>query len=72
MRIGQRISVGHAGLSIEMVISLRYPWEIGPLMEEAGFETVDILGCEGVVAANEEQINLLTSNTWQAWVDLNF
>jgi S-adenosylmethionine-dependent methyltransferase len=49
-----------------------HPAEIEPLMEGAGFETIDLLGCEGVVAANEEQINRLTDEAWQAWVDVNY
>jgi ubiquinone/menaquinone biosynthesis C-methylase UbiE len=49
-----------------------HPSEIRPLMEEAGFETLDLIGCEGIVARNEEQVNLLTGEAWQAWVDLNY
>ncbi|BCL79808.1 class I SAM-dependent methyltransferase [Ktedonobacteria bacterium brp13] len=49
-----------------------HPAEIGPLMEQAGFKTLDLLGCEGVVARNEEQVNQLTGEAWQAWVDFNY
>jgi S-adenosylmethionine-dependent methyltransferase len=49
-----------------------YPSEIGPLMEKVGFETLNLIGCEGIIAANEEQINRLTGGAWQAWVDLNY
>jgi S-adenosylmethionine-dependent methyltransferase len=63
----------HAGQGVGFTDAyFAHPDEIGPLMEEAGFETVDILGCEGVVADNEEQINQLTGEAWQAWVDLNY
>lgn len=49
-----------------------HPREIEPLMEQAGFETIDLLGCEGVVARNEEQVNQLTGKAWQVWVDFNY
>lgn len=49
-----------------------HPSEIRPLMEASGFETLDLIGCEGIIAANEEQVNLLTGEAWQAWVDLNY
>lgn len=49
-----------------------HPAEIGPFMEGTGFETIDLLGCEGIVAGNEEQINRLTGEAWQVWVDLNY
>lgn len=49
-----------------------HPAEIRPLMEETGFVTLDLIGCEGIIAANEEQINQLAGEAWQAWVDLNY
>jgi S-adenosylmethionine-dependent methyltransferase len=49
-----------------------HPAEIRPLMEASGFATLDLIGCEGIVAANEAQINLLTGEAWQAWVELNY
>jgi ubiquinone/menaquinone biosynthesis C-methylase UbiE len=49
-----------------------HPAEIKPLMEKAGFATLDLIGCEGIIASNEEQVNQLTGEAWQAWVDLNY
>jgi len=46
--------------------------DLGPLMEQAGFETLDLIACEGVVSQIEEQINALDGDLWQAWVDLNY
>jgi S-adenosylmethionine-dependent methyltransferase len=48
------------------------PTEIRPLMEECGFDVVDLIACEGVVSLIEEQINELTGQVWEEWVDLNF
>ncbi|HEY4388098.1 MAG TPA: class I SAM-dependent methyltransferase [Ktedonobacteraceae bacterium] len=63
----------HAGQGVGFTDAyFAHPDEIGPLMEGADFETLDLLGCEGVVAANEEQINRLSGEAWQAWVDLNY
>ena len=68
-----RTGIYHAGQGVGFTDAyFAHPAEIGPLMEGAGFETLDLLGCEGVVAANEEQINRLTDAAWQAWVDLNY
>jgi S-adenosylmethionine-dependent methyltransferase len=49
-----------------------HPGEIRPLMEGCGFSTVGMIGCEGVVSRIEEQVNELTGETWEAWVDLNY
>lgn len=49
-----------------------HPSEIKPFMEEAGFKTLDLVACEGVVSMIEEKINELTGDLWDAWVDLNY
>lgn len=49
-----------------------HPSEIGPLMEQNGFLILDLIGCEGVVSMIEEQVNGLTGELWQAWVELNY
>lgn len=49
-----------------------HPDEIKPLMQGVGFESLDLLACEGILADNEEQVNQLTGEAWQAWVDLNY
>jgi ubiquinone/menaquinone biosynthesis C-methylase UbiE len=40
------------------------PSEIRPLMEGAGFATLDLVACEGVVSRIDEQINTLTGDLW--------
>lgn len=49
-----------------------HPSEIVPLMESCGFEILDLVGCEGVVARIEERVNELNGELWQAWVELNY
>ena len=49
-----------------------HPDEIRPLMQSAGFETVNLIGCEGVVAGHEETINQVEGELWQKWVELNY
>lgn len=49
-----------------------HPGEIQPLMESCGFRTLGMVGCEGVVSQIEEQVNELTGELWEAWVDLNY
>jgi ubiquinone/menaquinone biosynthesis C-methylase UbiE len=49
-----------------------HPDEVVPLMARGGFETLDLVGCEGVVSRLEERVNGLDGQLWQAWVDLNY
>ena len=49
-----------------------HPSEIKPFMEEGGFETLDLIACEGVISMIEEKVNDLTGELWQAWVELNY
>jgi ubiquinone/menaquinone biosynthesis C-methylase UbiE len=49
-----------------------HPNEVRPLMEAGGFETLALLGCEGVVARIEDGVNALTGAAWEAWVALNY
>ncbi|HEX4208095.1 MAG TPA: class I SAM-dependent methyltransferase [Ktedonobacteraceae bacterium] len=68
-----RTGVYHAGQGVGFTDAyFARPSEIVPLMEEAGFETLELVGCEGIVARNEEQVNRLTGDAWQAWIDLNY
>jgi S-adenosylmethionine-dependent methyltransferase len=48
------------------------PTEISPLMEEAGFHTLDLIACEGVISLMEEKVNALSGEAWETWVDLNY
>jgi len=48
------------------------PDEIVPLMESCEVETVDLIGCEGIVAGHESRVNELSGDAWEAWVDLNY
>jgi S-adenosylmethionine-dependent methyltransferase len=49
-----------------------HPDEIRPLLESEGFETLNLIGVEGIVAKNEELVNQLTGEQWEAWVKLNY
>jgi ubiquinone/menaquinone biosynthesis C-methylase UbiE len=49
-----------------------HPLEIRPLMEKAGFETLHLIACEGIVALMEEKINELGGECWEAWVEQNY
>ena len=46
--------------------------DLRPLMEQAGFETLDLIACEGVVSLIEERVNALDGDLGQVWVDLNY
>ena len=49
-----------------------HPSEVKPLMEEAGLASRDLVACEGVVSMVQEQLNPLTGEVWERWVDLNY
>jgi len=49
-----------------------HPSEIKKLMEAGGFETLDVIACEGIVGTCENKINELTGEQWQGWVGLNY
>jgi S-adenosylmethionine-dependent methyltransferase len=48
------------------------PDEIQPFVEDAGWDTVAMIGCEGVVAEVEERINELDPVRFADWVALNY
>jgi len=49
-----------------------HPSETKPFMEKAGFETLDLISCEGVISMIEEKINELTGDLWERWVEMNY
>jgi len=48
------------------------PTEIRPFMEMCGLNTVEMVGCEGVVAEVEERLNQLPEVEFARWVALNY
>ena len=46
--------------------------EFTPFMESCGLETIDLVGCEGVVSMIRDRVNALEGAAWEAWVDLNY
>ena len=49
-----------------------HPTEIRPLLDTAGFTTLDLVACEGIVSLIEDEVNKLDGEAWQAWVNLNY
>ncbi|MHC4591849.1 MAG: class I SAM-dependent methyltransferase [Planctomycetota bacterium] len=49
-----------------------HPDEICPLMEQGGFETLDLVGCEGAISRLEELTSELAGEAWETWVDINY
>ena len=64
--------VGNAGDGFLSSCYCADPTEIRPFMDGLGIETVDLIGCEGVVAEVEERLNELPENDFARWVDLNY
>jgi S-adenosylmethionine-dependent methyltransferase len=48
------------------------PEEVVPLGESAGFTTLKLMGCEGILAGREEHVNSLTGLAHQVWLDFNY
>jgi ubiquinone/menaquinone biosynthesis C-methylase UbiE len=53
-------------------VYLAHPAEITPAMEAAGFATLDLIGCEGVISMIREKVNELQGDAWETWIDLNY
>lgn len=49
-----------------------HPNEVRPLLENAGFKTLQILATEGVVSGHEQHINQAEGEIWEKWVALNY
>jgi SAM-dependent methyltransferase len=46
--------------------------DVTPFMESCGVETIDLVGCEGVVSMIRDRLNELEGPAWDTWVDLNY
>jgi S-adenosylmethionine-dependent methyltransferase len=49
-----------------------HPTEVKPFMEAGGFETLDLLACEGVVSMIEEKLNKSSPEAFEVWVEVNY
>jgi ubiquinone/menaquinone biosynthesis C-methylase UbiE len=49
-----------------------HPDEVIPLGESAGFITLRLMGCEGILADHEEYVNSLTGTDHDFWLDINY
>jgi S-adenosylmethionine-dependent methyltransferase len=49
-----------------------HPDEVIPLGENAGFTTLRLMGCEGILAGHEEYVNSLTGADHDFWLDTNY
>ncbi len=58
--------------SLEFVAHFAHPAEVVPLCWRTGFEVVALLGVEGLVSMIESEVNALSGEAWDAWVDLNY
>lgn len=47
------------------------PREVITQLETAGFEVLELIGCEGIVAGHEERVNSLEGETWDCWIEFN-
>jgi len=57
---------------LEFLAHFDHPSEVGPLVQREGFEVQTILGVEGLVDRIETEVNALSGEAWDAWVDLNY
>lgn len=53
------------------VAHFAHPAEVSSLCRQPGFEVLELLGVEGVVSMIEKDVNALSGQAWQAWVNLN-
>jgi ubiquinone/menaquinone biosynthesis C-methylase UbiE len=62
----------HGEKGSKFVAHFAHPAEVVPLCQQAGLDVVTVLGVEGVVSMIEEQVNALSGEAWELWVDLNY
>jgi len=48
------------------------PSEVKPLLEGEGFQSLELVACEGVVSMIEDKINRLEGGIFDSWVELNY
>jgi ubiquinone/menaquinone biosynthesis C-methylase UbiE len=53
-------------------IYLARPNEVAPFMNDAGFTSLDLIGCEGVISMIREKVDALTGDDWERWMDVNY
>ncbi len=49
-----------------------HPSEVLPLVEAHGYETLDLIAAEGIVAWIEEGVSATSGEVWDAWARLNY
>jgi S-adenosylmethionine-dependent methyltransferase len=49
-----------------------HPDEVIPLGESAGFTTLRLMGCEGILAGHEEYVNSLSGADHDFWLEFNY
>jgi S-adenosylmethionine-dependent methyltransferase len=49
-----------------------HPAEVVPLGESAGFTTLRLMGCEGILAGHEDYVNSLTGADHDFWLEINY
>ena len=57
---------------VAFVAYFAHPAEVAPACWSSGFEVATVLGVEGVVSAEEDEINKLNGPAWDAWLDVNW
>lgn len=48
------------------------PDEVIPLVESEGFHARVLINCEGIAAGHEENLNALTGEAWERWLNWNY
>jgi len=69
--LGSGVSLARPGVGFTNAY-FAHPSDLTPLMEQNGFEMLDLIACEGVVSMIDDQLNGLAGDLWQAWVELNY
>ncbi len=54
------------------VAHFAHPSQVVPLCRRAGLEVVTVLGVEGLISMIEAEVNALSGEAWETWVDLNY
>lgn len=66
---------GHSARADAVFLNSCYfadPVQVAPFMERCGVQTLQVIGCEGVVSEVEERLNALAETDLDRWVALNY
>lgn len=58
--------------ALEFIAHFAHPTEVTKMIWDKGYEVLNVLGLEGLISQIDDEVNKLSGESWEAWVDLNY